>query len=139
MDANNVEQTHTQGRLTINQNGIAVGGPFHEYTNGSAQSQVFMVCVMETASHVENARRLAACWNACEGLPTDRLESESIENTLACNTGEIYELRAKLAIAFVLLAEMLQDAEEIYADNWAQSLESHAAVKVRAFLNGGAK
>lgn len=25
-----------------------------------------------------NARRLVACWNACEGLPTDLLEDESI-------------------------------------------------------------
>lgn len=25
--------------------------------------------------HVANARRLAACWNACEGLDTDKLET----------------------------------------------------------------
>lgn len=36
------ERKHTPGPWNLNRHGAIVGGEFHEYTNGSAQSQVAM-------------------------------------------------------------------------------------------------
>lgn len=68
--------THTQGRLRVANNlhsdqlisdtkGPGVRGYDHPSYGG------FMVA---ESVHPENARRLAACWNACEGIETDKLE-----------------------------------------------------------------
>lgn len=67
--------THTQGKLTHKRLGVIVGGPFVEFARGSGQKQLAIVCGVDDGSEIEdNARRLVACWNACEGVPTDALE-----------------------------------------------------------------
>lgn len=70
---------HTQGPLVLDQHGAIRGGPMVRFINGSAQEQVAMTTVtswMEPGEHIENARRLVACWNACEGISTDAIETE---------------------------------------------------------------
>lgn len=71
---------HTQGKLTLHNHGRITAGPFHEFTNGSAQEQFAMVTGLTrsenpTAEREANARRLVACWNACIDIPTEALES----------------------------------------------------------------
>lgn len=72
-----MSEKHTQGRLKATRLGAIVGGPIREYVNGSGQDQVAMTTGAEWMDEGEkeaNARRLVACWNACEGIPTADLE-----------------------------------------------------------------
>lgn len=68
---------HTQGPLVLGQHGAIRGGPMVRFINGSAQEQLAMTTGtswMEPGEHLANARRLVACWNACEAIATERLE-----------------------------------------------------------------
>lgn len=68
---------HTQGPLVLGQHGAIRGGPMVRFINGSAHEQLAMTTGtswMEPGEHLANARRLVACWNACEGLHTESLE-----------------------------------------------------------------
>jgi len=60
---------HTKGPLLLGKKGMGVikGGPMHEYTNGSAQSQLFLAMVGQDMSDQErdaNAEHLINCWNS---------------------------------------------------------------------------
>lgn len=69
---------HTQGPLVLGQHGAIRGGPMVRFINGSAQEQLAMTTGtswMEPGEHIENARRLVACWNACENVSTEDLEA----------------------------------------------------------------
>lgn len=72
---------HTQGPLTLHPFGRITAGPFHEFSNGQAQDQFAAVTGMSNsagdpdAERDANARRLVACWNACQGLDTEMLEN----------------------------------------------------------------
>lgn len=71
---------HTQGRLKMRQG-------FEDdtqelYVPDSSIKQPFEPTALATVSAddaegMANARRLAACWNACEGIPTEALEDEA--------------------------------------------------------------
>ena len=68
---------HTQGPLVLAQHGAIRGGPMVRYINGSIQEQVAMTTGagwMVQGEHLANARRLVACWNACESFSTEMLE-----------------------------------------------------------------
>lgn len=90
---------HTPGRLQVNTQAEYCGaridaengrGVFHALqrdphpTIGQGISQ---------AEAAENARRLAACWNACEGLSTESLERS---DTIASMQARIRRLEAEL-------------------------------------------
>lgn len=75
-----MSENYTKGRLTVHTHGRITAGPFHNYTNGAAQEQFAMVTGFTrsdnpTAERDANALRLAACWNACEGISTEALET----------------------------------------------------------------
>ncbi|MEZ2310817.1 hypothetical protein AB6809_29655 [Paraburkholderia sp. RCC_158] len=58
---------HTKGPLTLGKLGVIKGGPFHQFTNGDAQSQLFMATTGLDMSHQErdaNAAHLVKCWNS---------------------------------------------------------------------------
>ena len=100
---------HTQGPLVLAQHGAIRGGPMVRYINGSAQEQVAMTTGagwMSKGEHIENARRLVACWNACQGLTTDDLEKaglvSAVGNELMCLEAQ----RNKLLTALKQLADM---------------------------------
>ncbi|MBB6559599.1 hypothetical protein HNP48_002266 [Acidovorax soli] len=63
---------HTQGRLTTREDGFAS----NSYTLDCEGRWLFGI-LHNGEQHVptqrENVRRLAACWNACDGIPTDAL------------------------------------------------------------------
>ena len=65
---------HTPPRLTVTHNSW---GTSTIYCEGREVALVRMDSEAheDDEQHCENARRLAACWNACEGLPTEILES----------------------------------------------------------------
>lgn len=69
---------HTPGRLKVGRHGAIVGGPEFEFVNGSGVKQLAMTCVVPEGvdgDQESNARRLVAAWNACEGVPTEKLEN----------------------------------------------------------------
>lgn len=65
---------HTTTRLTVRANGEA-----NSYTLLDYQGKWFMSLLMNgeqiTARQEANLRRLAACWNACDGISTEALET----------------------------------------------------------------
>lgn len=85
---------HTQGRMTVHTDGadgwplLMIGGPAGRIVaNVNTESGVDTTKAPSIAFKpmpaTENARRLAACWNACEGLATDLLENiVMVGNTL---------------------------------------------------------
>ncbi|UFW83910.1 hypothetical protein BjapCC829_28640 [Bradyrhizobium barranii] len=132
----NRESQHTQGRLNYaypeKNDGVIYFSLVVPYQPGQ------VVAVARSVLEPD-ARRLAACWNACEGLPTDRLESELIENTLSCNAGEIYELRAQLDAARAMLSAVMKKSDDdIAAIEKAGGLVDAPplAERIRMFLKG---
>lgn len=70
---------HTEGRLVVSPyDGF---GPLTTIRAGDPKTGTRIASTFEATSpqHIErneaNARRLAACWNACERVPTDMLET----------------------------------------------------------------
>lgn len=117
---------HTQGRLeavdtTIlfrSDRGIIVGG----------------INIAALPEPIANARRLAACWNACEGLETDDLEVVSIKRGIDLQ-------KAELAAARALLAEVIKPHDDYVAAIKAAGdmpVENPMAERIRAFLKGDA-
>lgn len=115
-----MSEIHTKGRLTVHTHGRITAGPFHSYTNGSAQEQFAMVTGFTrsdnpTAERDANARRLAACWNACDGIPTEKLEKAAddispVFQLLTNATAEAMRLRAALE-ALIRDADSEPDSE----------------------------
>lgn len=77
---------HTPGRMTVHIDGddgwplLMIGGPAGRIVaNVNAESGVDTSkapsIAFKTMPAAGNARRLAACWNACEGLSTDLLDN----------------------------------------------------------------
>lgn len=64
---------HTQGRLTVRENGDANSYALVDDTGNWLLSLLHNGQQL-TETQRENLRRLAACWNACEGLHTESLE-----------------------------------------------------------------
>lgn len=60
---------HTPGRLTL----------VTQYAQPELRDAIGGLVAVIAAYEVGNARRLAACWNACEGIPTSELEGKSID------------------------------------------------------------
>lgn len=94
---------HTQGRMTVHTDGadgwplLMIGGPAGRriVANVNTESGVDTTkapsIAFKTMPATENARRLAACWNACEGLSTDLLENITmVGDTLSAR----FEMRA---------------------------------------------
>lgn len=76
--------SHTPGRLKVQHPHAGNRGWEIAFEPGLEQ-----VCQNVTEA---NARRLVACWNACEGLDTDKLERFGLGTAFG---SEIFELRAQ--------------------------------------------
>lgn len=64
-----MSEQHTPGQLTM----------VTTYAQPELRDAVGKLVAIIPAYEVENARRLVACWNACEGIPTDALYGKSID------------------------------------------------------------
>ena len=119
---------HTQGRLKCD-------GQCHLDDGCLLVEDCAEIHCVASADHPDDARRLAACWNACEDIPTADLEAGA---TLAeiCAKSNGYQI--KLAAARALLAGILAEAEGWHDDCRGTPLDSGIADEVRAFLKGGA-
>ena len=72
---------HTPGRLKVGQHlGSLSSFCIHMDVGdkGRGAEIVEAVCGLSTEQRLANARRLVACWNACEGIPTEEMESKGL-------------------------------------------------------------
>lgn len=69
--------SHTQGKLRV---GTKYATDIYADRAGHAIART--VNPQVTAEDDANARRLVACWNACDGLSTEFLEKINLENAL---------------------------------------------------------
>jgi hypothetical protein len=74
---------HTQGRASLDTKGVGIDLPNHipiDIGQHAAAAQVvWKMEDYERSPHCEEtARRLVACWNACEGIDTEDLEAGSV-------------------------------------------------------------
>jgi hypothetical protein len=109
---------HTPGRL---QAGVSLyGGGIEHFTavsEGNTQKIVALCGLAGAADELEsiaNACRLAACWNACEGLDTDKLERMPAPFGQMLNVGfmDLWEQYATLKAQRAELLEALQACDE---------------------------
>jgi len=95
---------HTLGRLTVRANGDANSYALLDY-KGQWRMSLLLNGQQMTEAQQENMRRLAACWNACEGMPTDDIEELAACNGVMVLTVYTDDLREQLVAARALLAE----------------------------------
>ena len=97
---------HTQGRLT---HAPQVGMPGHctlaQIWGPDGRSIACIDSTDDPKVATANARRLAACWNACEGIPTPDLEVDNVRFTEMLR--ERTELRAQRDAARQALNSLL--------------------------------
>jgi hypothetical protein len=118
---------HTQGRASLDTKGIGIDLPNHipiDIGQHAAAAQVvWKMEDYERSPHCEEtARRLVACWNACEGVETEVLESYP---------APLSELRAQRDELLEALENMLKNG----ADYTATRDAARAAI---AKVKGGA-
>lgn len=97
---------HTKGLLRVGHSGAVVADhPVPEISGSDAVEYYGGHLVAESVT-AANARRLAACWNACDGFTTEELEA---------HTGPRL-LRARLEGAFARIDELLSERNRVGID-----------------------
>lgn len=75
--------SHTLGPIALKAQGVIIGGPFTEYTNGSAQSQLFMAMTgpgMDPEKERDaNAERIVLLWNLAQHMDNDDLREATAQ------------------------------------------------------------
>ena len=66
--------SHTNGRLEVRQYDGSMGSIDSEHGFMVAQAAQILGDTIDHQTRIANTRRLVACWNSCDGLPTDLLE-----------------------------------------------------------------
>jgi len=121
-----MSEKYTQGRLVVgelNGHGIEI-----KHTHGDVPGAISLVLARVTARPTwiaeaeANARRLAACWNACDGIGTERLEAHAMHSRRQLDA---------LADARALLAEAAG-----VVDGIPNAYGIVLADRIRAFLKG---
>lgn len=128
---------HTKGRLVAHpnfpgyiipedQSERPIGGAVDEYTDRNYYANIVATVSGKYHGYVENARRLSAAWNVCEGIDTESLETGA---TLAdiCERSNGYVIQLNAARA--LLREALDTIEE-FPDE-----DHEIADRIRNYLN----
>ena len=97
-----MSEIHTKGRVTFKEDGEA-----NHYSMLTEDGRWWLALLangeMTTERQRANFRRLAACWNACDGIPTEKLEKAADDTTpvfklLMEATAEAMKLRAVLEV-----------------------------------------
>lgn len=140
------EAKHTPGLLVVSEEGSGFG---IENSDGKpiAQAQKVMADTLYRGvkERQANARRLAACWNACEGLDTELLENilmlgDTLKSRFAARDQIEKELQAQhddLLEALKLITKVYAGVRETLAsrypgDGWSKDSmsidQAHAAI-----------
>lgn len=127
---------HTEGLLVVGEikgNSIEL-----KHTNGDVPGAISLVVARVTARLTwiveanANARRLAACWNAFDGMPTEASEELAEIGGVQGLTNDLSAAMTVIEVARTLLS----DALETFDENPHRDHE--IADRIRAFLKGGA-
>lgn len=101
---------HTKGPLHVGGNGTIL---YAEDGWAVANATVFHGRHEPDESQA-NARRLAACWNACAGIPTDVLEDKSILKADAAIREQRDQLQAALSATVEQRDRLLEALKGLY-------------------------
>lgn len=124
---------HTEGRLIVNGTLIYFSG-----TDGGFD-------LRDCPSPEENARRLAACWNMCDGIDLENIEQGMpLVERINVYAGQVAAFDTELAAARALLTEILTADDEMIAELRADgiALDTDGGIllteRIRAFLKAPA-
>lgn len=127
-----MSEQHTQGRLIVepdeNNKAAFIVGEDHRAiarVNNAGLRGYFL----------SDARRLAACWNACEGIDTDNLEK--FPGWASDGFAPGVKVVQELAAARALLAEIANRIDEEESNSVGTIGLNNDADRIRAFLKGG--
>lgn len=125
---------HTQGRLHVGDGNNARRIIYDERGWAVADAKLFHARRQESED-IENARRLVACWNACEGVSTDDLEAMPAAYMLAKlqmviplfqeardAMTAITEAQRKLHGISQTLADRMDEAGTFSVDDWRAAI-----------------
>ena len=119
---------HTPRRLVVKANGDANSYALLDDA-GKWWMSVLLNGEQLTATQEDNLRRLAACWNACEGITTEALEKMPAPFAKLLSA-EFLHLIDEMTAARALLRDLLEDCDE---GDLSLSLTSYN--KVRSYLD----
>lgn len=80
MSASSTE--HSKGCLRIGRNGAVVSDDQGSHVIGGDHVDYYGGYLVAESITPSNARRLVACWNAFDGIPTDKIEGRTVVATL---------------------------------------------------------
>lgn len=103
---------HTQGKLyvvEVGSNGVAPSGceiviDDAEFGNPDRDYFLFSAVHGDPDELAANANRLVACWNACDGIPNDRLKLLNVPNII-----ELVSQRDSLLSGVQMLLDVLDE------------------------------
>lgn len=75
--------TYTAGHLSLRDRTVYMMRPIAEGSKGESQNSWFATVYGRAIELEANAHRLQACWNACEGIPTEKLDKRVIAEYVA--------------------------------------------------------
>ena len=121
-----MREQHTPGRLKAIKHSI--------YSDDDGHSVAMTFLISQSEHDEANARRLVACWNACEGLDTETLEKEpQMKNWVASyleRTRQRDELLAALngLLAYFESGNSVPVSQATIKSNSAEVLAARAAI-----------
>jgi hypothetical protein len=120
---------YTQGRLNYAYMGKMVGGGGVRYCNLVVQPQPGVAITVASSALVPDARRLVACWNACEGLSQDALDGGW---TAAGLSSYAKSLEGKYQRESVAHSQTIRDRDQYHewADKLAEAIAKHFGAEI---------
>ena len=104
-----MSEEHTKGRITFKADGDA-----NHYSMLTSDGRWWLSLLANgeqcTPTQIANMRRLAACWNACDTIPTVMLEE--LTDKLGANMGEIVEQNA---VQYLYIQSMQAERAHLHA------------------------
>lgn len=131
---------HTKGRLAVksdwlipaDQTDRPIGGAVNKERDRNHYANIVATVSDKYHDQAANARRLAACWNKCEGLETADLETGlSLVDICAKSNGyqvRLADAQKELAAARALLREVLNDPDR-------DELSRHLTRRIESYLD----
>lgn len=128
---------HTKGLLAVRDKWIIPADHVGRKIGGHVDRDIdfvtyaHIIATVQSKYHDEaaNARRLVACWNACEGLTQDHFDGGWTAKGLSRHARAMED---KVTTALTLLSDALETFDEY------MPADHEVADRIRAFLKGGA-
>lgn len=126
----------TQGRISMAE--WKAGEDAHGFNLVTSEGDLLPLCDMEAGpddDYEANARRLVACWNACEGITTERLEDLGrplMKHLIGCDERAARQVKEAAALTAQRdeLLSALKVAEESVGDSKSLEIVRAAIAKV---------